>query len=258
MGPEGVTGDIFDGCDAGPPFRSDGRKSLFIASEVRCGSTFVAETLAYELFQSFGFELWDLAHERFAHLGEDSTPADALSIWESLFLDSSGFVASKIMCKGLSVLHRLARQSAAVREAFFGEGAHWIVLRRSDRVEQAVSLALANKTKLYHFYDDPERAPDCGASLTPGEVDQAFKAVALSDVYLEVFAHTPPTRRKLAFEYHAFVDDQFGHLSRVHALCGFNSVPAPFVNASKIKRTAGEAKKTASAAFKEWFLENHV
>jgi len=235
------------------------RKSLFIASEVRCGSTFIAETLAYELNQNFGFELWDLAHERFSHLHDGSTPEDALETWRELYLDGSGFVSSKIMCKALSVLHRLARESEAVREAFFGEDAHWIVLRRNDRIEQAVSLALASKTKTYHFYDDPGAAPDRDATLTPGEVDCAFKAVALSDVYLEVFAKTPPTERKIAFEYHEFLDDQVGHLNRVHELCGFTRLHAPsYVNLSKIKRTGGAAKRQASEAFKSWFLENHV
>jgi hypothetical protein len=235
----------------------DQRKSLFIASEVRCGSTFVAETLAYELHQNFGFEFWDLAKERFAGLGEDSTPADALDVWRALHLDGSGFVASKVMCKALSVLHRLARQSEAVREAFFGEGAHWIVLRRSDRIAQAVSLALAAKTKTYHYYDDPRRAPDRDATLSPSEIDQAFKAVALSDVYLEVFASAPPSARKLAVEYHEFVADQVGHVNRVHGLCGFDAAPS-FVNMSKIRRTGDAVKKSASEAFKTWFLENHV
>jgi LPS sulfotransferase NodH len=235
------------------------RKSLFIASEVRCGSTFVAETLAYELNQNFGFHLWDLAQERFSRLDDGSTAEDALQIWRALYLDGSGFVCAKIMCKALSVLHRLARQSEAVRQTFFGQDAHWIVLRRSDRIEQAVSLALASKTQTYHFYDDPGAAPDRDATLTPGEVDWAFKAVALSDVYLEVFAKTAPTERKIAFEYHEFLDDQVGHLNRVHELCGFTRLHAPsYVNLSKIKRTGGAVKREASEAFKAWFLENHV
>jgi len=69
-------------CDRPQPFDGakpllswgDGRKSLFIATEVRCGSTFVAESLAYELHNKFGFHLWDLAKERFAFLNEDTRP----------------------------------------------------------------------------------------------------------------------------------------------------------------------------------------
>ena len=235
------------------------RKSLFIASEVRCGSTFLAESIAYELNQNFGCHFWELAKEPFAYFDEATTAEQALATWRSLYLDASGFVTAKLMCKALSVLHRLARSSEAVREAFFGESAHWIVLRRSDRVEQAVSLALAKKTETYHFYDDPSRAPDRHATLTPDEVDWAFKAVALSDVYLDVFAKSPPTARKIAFEYHDFLDDQAGCINRVHRLCGFPALHAPnYVNASKIKRTAGEVKRSASEDFKSWFLENHV
>ena len=241
------------------PPRGDRRKSLFIASEVRCGSTFLAESLAYELHKNFGFHFWDLAKEHFSYFDEDTTPEQALATWRSLYLDGSGFVAAKLMCKALSVLHRLARRSEAVREAFFGEDANWIVQRRSDRVEQAVSLALARKTDTFHYYDDPRRAPDCDATLTPGEVDWAFKAVNLSDVYLEVFAKTPPTERKIALEYHDFLADQVGALNRVHRLCGFPLLhPSSYSNMSKIKRTAGEVKKSASEQFKTWFLENHV
>lgn len=241
-----------------PPF-GDGRKSLFIASEVRCGSTFLAESIAYELNHSFGCEFWDLAKEPFAYFGEETTAEQALDTWRSLYLDASGFVAGKMMCKALSVLHRLAKASATVRDAFFGENAHWIVLRRRDRVEQAVSLALAKKTKTFHFYGDPGRAPDRQATLTADEIDAAFKEVALSDVYLEVFAHSSPTARKIALEYHDFLDNQAYCLNRVHRLCGFPALYAPtYVNASKIKRTAGEVKRSASEDFKSWFLENHV
>src|SRR4051794_25695333 len=107
----------------------DGRKCLFIASEVRCGSTFIAETIAYELNKSFGFELWDLAKEHFSFLDENATPKQALEPRPCLHLAISGFVAAKILCKGLSQLHRLAQLSSKVREAFFGDRDYWIILR---------------------------------------------------------------------------------------------------------------------------------
>jgi len=238
---------------------SERRKSLFIASEVRCGSTFIAETLAYELNRTFGFELWDLTKEHFRYLDGTSAAEDALKTWRSLYLDASGFVASKFMCKGLSMLHRLARRSEPVREAFFGRDAHWVVVRRSDRIEQAVSLALASKTGAYHFYDDPRQAPDHDATLTPPEVVWAFKALALSDSYLEEFARAPPNALKIEFEYNEFLEDQVGHVNRVHALCGFPALDrASFVNQSKLKRTARALKNSASEEFRRWFLENHV
>ena len=236
----------------------DGRRCLFIASEVRCGSTFIAETIAYELKRSFDFNLWDLAKEPFSYLDHDSTPEQALETRRWLHFDASGFVAAKIMCKGLSQLHRLAQNSPDLRDAFFGERARWLIVRRRDRVEQATSLALARKTQTFHYYGDPELAADNTAELTIGDIDAALKAVALSDIYLEAFASSMRPEWSLSFLYEDFVNDQPGHLARVHELCGFPPFgAASYVNESKIKQTAGSAKRAYSAQFKRWFLANN-
>ena len=236
----------------------DGRKCRFIASEVRCGSTFVAETIAYELKKSFEFDLWDLAKEHFSYLDPDSTPDRAMETWRTLYFDISGFVAAKIMCKGLSNIHRLAEFSPDVRDAFFGPRARWIVVRRRDRIEQATSLALARKTQNFHYYGDPELSTDSAAELTIGDIDAALKAVALSDVYLEVFAASLPPERCVSFHYDDFVQDQPGCLARIHEICGFPSLDATnYVNDSKLKQTGGSIKKSYSAQFKRWFLANN-
>ena len=236
----------------------DGRRCLFIASEVRCGSTFIAETIAYELKRSFEFDLWDLAKEHFSYLDHESTPEQAMETWRSLHFDVSGFVAAKIMCKGLSQLHRLAQISPRLRDAFFGERARWLIVRRRDRVEQATSLALARKTQTFHYNGDPELAADNSAELTIGDIDLALKAVALSDIYLDVFAGTLRPERSFPLFYNDFVENQPGCLARVHEMCGFPPLDAAnYVNESKLKQTGGSAKRAYSAQFKRWFLANN-
>jgi LPS sulfotransferase NodH len=238
---------------------SDERKCLFIASEVRCGSTYVAETIAYELNDAFGFDLWDLAKEIFAGIDDSATPEQVLTTRRALHLDRSGFAASKFMCKSLSYLHRLAKRSPDVHEAFFGKNAYWLVVRRRDRVEQAVSLALALKSGAFHHYDDPELARDRDVSLTLQEIDWALKAVALSDVYLQTFAASLPADRVFSFYYKDFLEDEVGHLNKIHRLCQFPvRDPESYSNKSKIKRTAQTVKQQAVAEFSAWFLANHA
>jgi len=152
-------------------------KTLFIASEVRSGSTYIAESLAYELESNFGFRMWDLAKEHFSFLDDCSSPDDIVKTWSGLYLDPSGFASAKIMCKGLSVLHRHASSAQDVQQAFFGESAYWIVVRRRDRIKQAVSLAIAIKTGAYHHYGNAEEAPDNGATVSNAEIDSALDMI---------------------------------------------------------------------------------
>jgi hypothetical protein len=236
----------------------DGRKFLFIASEVRCGSTFIAETIAYELKRTFGYQLFGLTKERFAHLDNTTSAEEVLETWRALHLDASGFAVAKLMCKSLSYLHRLMRNSDDIREAFFGENCFWIVVRRNDRIEQAVSLALASKTGAYHHYDDPRLASDNDAELTLAEMDWALKAVAMSDIYLQTFASSLPPERTLSVFYKDFLADEAGHLEKIHNMCGFPAFDrANYVNESKLKQTGREVKKRCVEQLRQWFLENN-
>ena len=226
-----------------------------MASEVRCGSTFIAETIAYELNKSCGRELWGLAKEKFSFVDEDTSADEILNTWSALYLDGSGFASSKLMCKALSHIHRLAGDSDPMREAFFGENAYWIVVRRQDRIEQAVSLALALKTNTFHHYGDPELAKDKTAELTLEEMDWALKAVSLTDIYLQTLAASLPKERTLSIDYNDFVADEAGYLEKVHALCGFPPFDrATYVNESKIKRTGRDVKQFYVEQFRQWFL----
>ncbi len=237
----------------------EGRKCLFIASEVRSGSTYVAEALSYAFHGTDGFELWDLAKEHFSGLNDDSTPQEALTILRSLFLDRSGFVASKFMCKSLSYLHRLAQASPELHAAFFGDDAYWVVVRRRDEIEQAVSLAMAAKSGVFHHYDESSPAPDADVTLTLEDLDAALKAIALSDLYLETFAASLPQKRVLTVFYKDFLADEAGYIAKVRQLCGF---PKPereeATGGAKVRPTGRRQKRREAARLREWFLANYA
>jgi hypothetical protein len=237
-----------------PPL-GGGRKCLFIASEVRCGSTFVAETIAYELNRSCGYGVWGLTKEQFSFVDKDTGADELMNAWSALHLDGCGFASSKLMCKALSFIYRRAQESDELREAFFGENAYWIVVRRQDRIEQAVSLALALKTNTFHHYGDPDAAKDKAAELTLEEMDWALKAVSLTDIYLQTFASSLPQERALSFYYKDFLADEAGWLEKIHALCGFPPFDRTnYVNESKIKRTGRGVKQFYVEQFRQWFL----
>lgn len=235
------------------------RKSLFIASEVRSGSTYIAETLAYQFEYSCDLAAWDLTREPFSQLDSHSAAAQALDIRNTLHLNANDFVFAKVMCKALSVIEGLAQKSPEVREAFFGDGAYWVVVRRRDPVAQAVSLALAEKTGLFHAYDKDAQTADQLVELSMAEIEAALKAILLSDIFLESFAANLPPERSMTIFYDDFMADEAGYVSRVNNLCGFPPFdPNGYVNRSKIIRTASKRKQKARDEFVLWFLANYI
>ena len=229
-----------------------------MASEVRSGSTFIAESIAYELNKNCGYEFWGLTHEKFSHLSGDSDPAEILSTLSGLYLDKCGFASSKVMCKALSIIHREANKSSEVREAFWGDNTYWIVVRRKDRIKQAISLAVARKSQTYHFYDNPDKAPDRDMTVSDKEISDALQAICLSDVFLETFAQSLPENRSISIFYEDYMKDEVGHLNKIHALCGFEPIEADkYVNLAKLLPTGKQAKQQANVQFRNWFLENY-
>ncbi len=235
------------------------RKLLLLASEVRSGSTYLAETIAYALHERCGLALWDLAQEHLSRLGEDAQPDEALQVAQSLYLDASGFAATKLMCKAVSVINKLAAQSEPVRETFFGDHAFWIVLRRRDRLKQAVSLAMAEKSGVYHHYGDAEDAADRDIQLEPAEIEAALRAVCLSDVFLEGFAAALPAPRVVSLYYEDFLRQEAAWLNRINAMCGFPALDvASHAGRAKLQPTAQREKQAALEAFRSWFLQNYI
>lgn len=133
-------------------------KFLFMASEVRSGSTFFAKLISSSFHKSYGEEFWDLSRELLSTLKDSSTRDEMLSITRNLYLNKSGYRSCKIMCAQLSIISREARKDQEIKDIFFGGNTYWIVFRRKNKIKQAISLAMARKSNIYHSYDADMKA----------------------------------------------------------------------------------------------------
>ncbi|MFX1671548.1 Stf0 family sulfotransferase [Paraburkholderia sp. A2WS-5] len=235
------------------------RSYLFIASEVRSGSTFIAESIAYYINRRFNHELWGLAKEPWSHVDATTPASELLDIAHDLYLDRSGFASGKIMCKALSVLHKKALTSPEIKNTFFSENSFWIVVRRKDKLRQAISLATAEKSGVYHFYGDASNADDKEVTIEPVEVERSLKAITLSDLYLETFTRSLPKKQVLSFFYEDFMQDNGKYLNLINELCRFPIDPdaLPVMDFAKLTPTGQSGKREAYEKFCQWLLENY-
>jgi hypothetical protein len=234
------------------------RNTLFIASEVRSGSTYIAEAIAYHFHNLYGHSLFDLTKEHFAKLNDLSTSDEILKIFHSLYLDQCGWAACKIMCPSLSIILRESRKSEKVGHAFLGANSHWIIVRRRSKIDQAVSLAFARKTGVWHSYvadDSPSEALIVG----PNDVEEALRAILLSDTYLEALAGFIPENRKVVLYYEDFLSSPSSFIERLYPLLAPSNTreQVTYLDETKIRRNAFAAKHRVAAEFSSWLTENY-
>lgn len=234
------------------------RKALIIASEVRSGSTFVAESIAYHFDEIFGNVLFDLTREHFAHLSHRSSHAEILTKFNSLYLGHQGWVASKIMCASLSIMVREARKAEALRETLFGQHVHWIIVRRRMRARQAVSLAYARKTGDWHVYSTEQTGPH-KPNATVAETENALRSVLLSDIFLEAFTNLIANDKKIEVFYEDFLSDPLPLIEHVYDVLGLTRPEGgvKYVDRTKIRQQATSQKLQTESEFNDWFLENY-
>jgi LPS sulfotransferase NodH/transposase-like protein len=234
------------------------RKALIIASQVRSGSTFVGESIAYHFEKAFGNVLFGLTKEDFADVTEASSYSEILTKFNSLYLGHQGWVATKIMCAALSVIVREARKADSLKQAFFGPNTHWIVVRRREKVSQAVSLAYARRTGEWHVYNVEPAAPDALHAIRK-ETEDALRSIVLSDVYLEAFKSLTSSDRVIEVFYEDFVADPTRLVKRIYDVLGLRRPKGGlrYVDLTKIRRQATSAKLESERDFKDWLLENN-
>ena len=235
------------------------RKTLFLASDVRSGSTYIAESLAYFFDKQFGYSFYDLTKEHLSQVNDFSSEKEIMEIYNALFLDKSGWASSKLMCASLSIIVRESRRSISVQSAFFGQAAFWIIVRRRDKIKQAVSLAMASKSGLYHYYGDGEKSLDNKYQIGKQEIQDALKKIELSDTYLTIFKQLIPDTQYIEIFYEDFLDNEFKFINKVCQLFGFGNLADAdgYVNLAKLRPTATEKKFRYAEEFKFWFLENY-
>jgi hypothetical protein len=233
-------------------------KNIFIASEVRSGSTFIAESIAYGLNLNLNYELWDLTKECFNSIISDTQEKDLINIYESLGVDKiSGFVASKIMVGTLPSVCRIANKSKRVDEIFFGEETVWIIVRRRNRLAQAVSLSFAHKSGIYHNYGASELSMDNDITIDPKEIMTYINMISLSDFYLESFLIKIKNIKFVQVYYEDFMENPSNYLKEIYRCCEFPLFDHfDLGSISKLIPTASEQKKYVINEFSKWFVLN--
>lgn len=243
-----------DGEVRGAGLDSDEPTYVFVASEVRSGSTYVAELLAYSLFASGGGEAWGLTMEHFRHIDYLSTPEQVYGGLAGLWRSPEQLCAAKIMVSHLSVLTRSARADVNLHNLAFGRKAKWFVVRRRNKIGQAVSLAVARKTHQWHNYC--EIREKCAVDVSVEDIHSALKAVILSDCYLESFASLPEVCVELFYE--DVLDDPQRSIRDALTKAGLLSDPSAFCfGDAKLVPDRRAQKADLEAAFRHWLLENN-
>jgi hypothetical protein len=230
-------------------------RRIFIASEVRSGSTIFAETLAYSLHASYTVQFWDLAKEHFNSINDFSNYQDILDIDDKLWANEWKCKVSKIMCASLSVITREARNNAEIAQRFFGNDTIWIVLKRRDVLAQAISLAYARKSGIYHAYD--ANAVDDGVGeVSNAEIMDSLRAINLSTLYLDNYFSQ--YEKSISLYYEDFLDKKGETLTELLTKLALPCDPGQLELAEgKLIPTQSADKEESYTRFKEFFVENY-
>jgi transposase-like protein len=232
-------------------------RTLIIASGVRSGSTFIAESIAYHFQTVTDLDLFNLTKEHFDDLNNRSAAPEILRRLQSLWTNAQGWAATKIMCKSLSVMTRECECQSELKASLFGPGTYWIVVRRRDLIRRAVSLACAKWSGAWHVYEEGHNT-DRGMP-TVVESRAALEEILLDDVYLEALSESIASDRLTEVFYEDFLSDPLPIIDRLHSMLGFpkTSGAVTFRDLTKIRPSDSDQKRRAVAEFKEWIRKNH-
>lgn len=228
--------------------------NIFVASEVRSGSTMFCETLSYSFNASFEIEFWDIAKEHFSHLNYFSEDVDILDTLNSLWINQAGYRSAKLMCRELSIIWSRSIDNIGLREYFFGPDSKWIVIRRKDRLAQAVSLAEARNSGIYHSYEDEGAVVEMEDPNS--KISDALRSIILSDQYLEVFQSNVPGVVSICYE--DFILSPREYLVNIIESFAIPVDPMELkIESPKLTPRASAQKRSLRKGYEQWFLANN-
>lgn len=228
-------------------------KNLFIASEVRSGSTVIAESLAYSLYESYGVECWQIAHEHFSIMQYNRKNSNAQDIVSSLFINQFGFRCGKWMVNDLKYLFQSIRNGNRYDEQLIAEHTAWIIVLRKDIVRQSISSAYAKLSGVYHHYGSPEDCADADLELVYENVRLGFREILTSNYYLNAFSRK--IQRGCVTYYEDYIVNPKQELIRV-----LDELKMPLdlsilrMVDPKLRQTAQEVKSAWRERFDDLFL----
>lgn len=174
------------------------QKNIFLASEVRSGSTLLGELIAYNLKRQTGYDYLDLTREHFASTKSETDDIEVVSNFEKLrqMHGNDSIMLTKLQCKELSVLHQKSTNNNDIKDILYGESSYWIYIIREDTLSQAASLAIARSTDKWHEYDDADGV-NLPCDVQVSDIYKALKDLNLSNVFLKCH-HKYTQKRSLA------------------------------------------------------------
>lgn len=230
--------------------------NIFIASDVRSGSTYLAEAIAYALFNATGLDFFNLTKEKFRDISDLSSSLEISEVFDQIYVNELGIRCSKIMCSSLSVIFREMQHDESLRSRFLCDDSIWIVLMRRDKVAQAVSLAFANLSGVYHYYGDPKCANDRSVVPTNADVYACLSAILLSEVYLGNIIKL--VNNPIEVYYEDIYESANKVVEELIDRCGLNvDVKGSVSSLVKLKRTAADEKKIVEEEFRRYFVMNY-
>lgn len=228
---------------------------LLLASEVRSGSTYIAETLAYSFAQSYGIECWGLAKEQFASIALNRNPLLLNEIFNGMYINQAGFRTSKLMVKDIVGLINIFDNDRSLYDEFFSDSCAWLIVRRRNKLRQAVSLAFAEQSGVWHHYDVDELTNDSRLTLAPSDVRPYYNSVIASDDFLDLFSEQ--LVRKYTVYYEDFRENPSSVAMEIINKLGIPVDPMSFIFSSpKLVPTSQLEKVELERDFRRYFLRN--
>lgn len=230
-------------------------RTLFILSDVRCGSTYAAELLSYNAYERLGLELWDLAREHFQPLTDESERRDLRALYDRLWMNPQGWRSAMVKCAHLSIINKLAYHDAEITKLFFGPDVHWILIRRKDFIARAISLSIARMTGQYHEYSDKSTDHEL-RELNIEAINTSLVDISLSDIFLSACVSKFNNFRE--FLYEDIIVDERGFINSVgefafgRKILGSNDE----IIRPKILRTHSAEKALQRNEFVNYFIRN--
>jgi len=187
-------------------------RNVFILSEVRSGSTYAAELIAYNFNRRHGHELWPLASEPFQLIGEGATPADLHAALAAIPVGPGGLRAGMIKCGQMEALEPIIARDESLRHELLGPRSRWLILRRRDQLAQAVSLHCAMCSGSFHDYTPVPSCVPCSASNL--QLHRALWMIARAEEVLR--RCEARVSHRLNWCYEDILGNEAGFLERCH------------------------------------------
>ncbi|MBY0255917.1 MAG: hypothetical protein K2X54_31800 [Methylobacterium organophilum] len=201
-------------------------------------------------------DFWPLTKEGFASILEDPSHGVADNMLHCMYKNNVGYRSSMIKIGHLAAIFTSIGADREVRQKFFGDNSSWLIVRRRNLIRQAISLAYASRSGLYHYYGDADQAEDRNINISPADVMPHFKSIVASDAYLNVLERRLARHHTVFYE--DFVEDPEFHVREIMRNLSLPGDLGQLVlGKPKLIPTAQDEKRMMELEFEELLLSGY-